>query len=249
VTPYYQDDLVTLYHGDCRDVLPVLDAAATVVVTDPPYGETNHSWDVWPKGWVATVPSSSMWCFGSTRLFLERAEEFTTAGWRMSQDVVWEKDESSGFETDRFRRVHEMALHWYRGQWSAVYHATPREPTYGPRKGVIRRNPTPSKTKGARGPAIYIDDGYRIRRSVLYATRIRYVEGQHPTEKPLSILAPLIEYAVPVDGVLLDPFAGSGSTLVAAKHSGRRSVGIEADERWAELAAQRCSQEVLGLVV
>ena len=246
MTPYYQDDLVTLYHGDCRDVLPDLTVGA--VITDPPYGETNHGWDVWPEGWVSAVRQTSMWCFGSTRMFLRHHREFTEAGWQLSQDVVWEKDESSGFETDRFRRVHELALHWYRGRWSDVRHEPTRIRTYGPSKGMVRRSPTPAKTKGARNASVYVDDGYRLPRSVIHATRIRFVEGQHPTEKPAAILLPLIEYAVVEGGVVVDPFAGSGSTLMVAKQSGRFAIGIEADERWCELAARRCSQEVLGLV-
>lgn len=247
MTPYYQDDLVAIYHGDCRDLMLEVGEPSMVVVTDPPYSETNHAWDVWPDGWVEVVPGSSMWCFGSMRLFLRRAAEFAAAGWSMSQDIVWEKDESSGFETDRFRRVHEIALHWYRGRWADVHHATPRIRTWGPSKGTIKRSPTPANTKGARGPSVYVDDGHRIQRSVIKATRVRFLPGQHPTEKPLSILTPLIEYAVPPTGTLLDPFLGSGSSLVAAKHAGRRAIGIEADEKWCELAARRLSQEVLGL--
>lgn len=245
MTPYYSDDLVTLYHGDCRDVLP--DIAVGAVVTDPPYGETNHAWDVWPVGWVAAVQQTSMWCFGSTRMFLRHGHEFDEAGWRLSQDVVWDKGESSGMETDRFRRTHEMALHWYRGPWADVHHAVPREPRIGPSKGAVRRSASVAFTKGARGASVYIDDGLRLRKSVLHADRIRYVQGQHPTEKPAAVLAPLIEYAVVPGGVVVDPFAGSGSTLLAARHSGRFAYGIEADERWCEVAASRCSQEVLGL--
>lgn len=63
----------------------------------------------------------------------------------------------------------------------------------------------------------------------------------HPTEKPLGILAPLIAYACPADGLVVDPFAGSGSTLDAARQSGRRAIGIEAREEYCEAAARRLS--------
>lgn len=75
----------------------------------------------------------------------------------------------------------------------------------------------------------------------------------HPAEKPVALLSRLIVESTasikPQVRVVLDPFAGSGSTLVAAKGYGHRAIGIEAEEKWCEVAAQRCAQEVLGLAV
>jgi site-specific DNA-methyltransferase (adenine-specific) len=71
--------------------------------------------------------------------------------------------------------------------------------------------------------------------------------GDHPCPKPLTLYRRLIEaFTTPTD-IVLDPFVGSGTTLVAAKDLGRRAIGIEIAERYCEIAAQRCSQEVLGL--
>lgn len=83
-------------------------------------------------------------------------------------------------------------------------------------------------------------------RSVMRASNLRQ-RAIAPTEKPVGILDPLIRYACPPGGLVLDLFAGSGSTLEAARGSGRRAVGIEADPAQAERAARRLSQGVLPL--
>jgi site-specific DNA-methyltransferase (adenine-specific) len=77
--------------------------------------------------------------------------------------------------------------------------------------------------------------------------RVRSIHGYaiHPTEKPVGVLDPLIRYACPPGGLVLDLFAGSGSTLDAARQSGRRAIGIEGDERYIEAAATRLSQDVI----
>lgn len=241
--PYYADESVTLYLGDCRDVLPTLTTSGEIdcAVTDPPYGETSLSWDRWPSGWPGLVAAvtSSLWCFGSMRMFLEQRDEFRA--WRFAQDVVWEKPNGSMFAVDRFKRVHEVATHWYRGPWAQVMHDVPREAYYGPAKHVPQRKEGKQRHTGVIGDSAYTDDGTRMLRSVLRVRNMHH-RAQHPTEKPTGILDPLIAYSCPPGGTVLDPFAGSGSTLDAARCSGRRAVGIEKSEAYCEVIASRLSQ-------
>lgn len=248
--PYYSDDTVQLYLGDCREILPELGLQADLLVVDPPYGETSLAWDRWPNDWptLAAAHADSMWCFGSMRMFLDHNGEFTAAGWRMSQDIIWEKHNGSGAVTDRFRRVHEHALHWYRGPWAGVHHDTPRVAATAEqvaRNGSATRT-TPPVHHGSYGPARrWTETGTRLMRSVI---PVQSMKGRavHPTEKPVQLLDPLIRYACPPGGLALDPFAGSGSTLDAARQAGRRAVGIEADERYVESAARRLQNQVLA---
>jgi site-specific DNA-methyltransferase (adenine-specific) len=242
--PYYADDSVTLWYGDMQQMLDRV-GPVDLVVADPPYGETSLAWDRWPAGWVGDIAevASSLWCFGSMRMFLTHAEEFF--GWRLSQDIVWEKANGTGFATDRFKRVHEVATHWYRGDWRDIHHDTPREEYVGASKrDRVRRDDRAPQTGGIKAQT-YEDDGTRLARSVLRANSARGTG--HPTAKPVGLLDPLIRYACPPGGTVLDPFAGSGSTAEAARLSGRKAVLIEADERYCELIARRLAQDVLPL--
>lgn len=251
--PYYEDDTTRLYLGDMRELLPALDIAPDLVVADPPYGETSLAWDRWPDGWPAVVAgfASSMWCFGSMRMFLDRRDEFTrmrdrgrfAPGWKLSQDVVWEKPNGSGFAADRFRRVHEFATHWYRGRWSDIYHDVPRVAVAHRTKPNAGRGQPPHT--GKIGSATWTDNGTRLMRSIIDAPTMWRRGAIQPTEKPVELLRPLIEYACPPGGLVLDPFAGSGSTADAARQIGRRTVLIEADEQSCAKIVGRLAQGVL----
>ena len=70
--------------------------------------------------------------------------------------------------------------------------------------------------------------------------------GTHPTEKPVPLLHTLLSVVAPPGGVVLDPFAGSGAILIAARDLGMRAIGVNSDERWCEQAARRLSQGTLG---
>lgn len=240
MVPYYDQDGITIMHGDCRTVLPDL-YGYDLVVTDPPYGQTSLDWDRWLDDWPALLYCRSLWCFGTLRMFVDHSDDFAAAGWRMSQDIVWEKHNGSGLHNDRFRRVHEQAAHFYRGDWATIRHTPPTTPDAARR--TIRHKQRPDHWGAIEGARAFAseDGGPRLMRSVLYC-RSDHGRADHPTQKPVAIVEPLISYASYPGGTVLDPFAGSGSTLIAARNLGRRAIGVEIDERFCEAAARRLSQ-------
>lgn len=235
--PYYQDPRygITVYHGDCRELLPEL--SADVAIADPPYGETPIAWDRCVSDWIQKlVAVPAVWMFGSLRSFLRMARFATMEGWKFSQEVIWEKQNGSGFSQGRFHRVHEMVALWYRGSWNSVYHDVPRIPYDGPPKAVSERGHTTHR--GRIGVKPYIDDGTRLVRSVV-AIQNEHGQAIHPTQKPVALVELLIHYSCPASGTVLDPFMGSGTTLIAAYQKKRNAIGIEKNERSCELAVRR----------
>ncbi len=242
-----------ILQGDCRELMPA-EGPFDMIVADPPYGDTSLSWDLWPDGWVETAagalkPAGSLWCFGSMRMFLDRAAEFRAAGLRYAQDVVWEKHNGSSFHADRFKRVHEHAIQFYRNDvsWKNVFNDTQTTPDATARR-VRRRTSSPAhmgKIKAA--PYQSEDGGPRIMRSVIY---MRSMHGRaiHPTEKPAALLEILIRTSCPRGGVVGDWFAGSGAAGEACQMTGRNYVGCELNPEMAEMAESRLASFLFGSV-
>ena len=242
--PYYQDASVTLYLGDFREIIPER-FTADLIVTDPPYGETSLDWDRWPDDWPTDVAghARSMWCFGSMRMFLDRRDDF--GAWRLSQDIVWEKHAGTSFAADRFKRIHEHALHWYRGDWCDIHHETPRTARVGPKVAHTVRSPREVAWHGKVDRSQWTDDGMRLMPSIIHNRTMHRRGAINETEKPVPLLEPLIQYGCKPGGLVLDVFAGSGSTLIAARNLGRNAVGYEIREEQCERTARRLSQGVL----
>jgi DNA modification methylase len=199
-TPYYQDDLVTLYHGDCREITEWL--AADVLVTDPPYGLGDILSGGWAKRWGLHEAHGLSWDREAPDIVASLPERFAASiiwggnyfplpparGW-----LVWDKIVRS------FSSGHcELA-------WTTI-----DQPV----------------------------------RAYNFSHGALATEGKmHPTQKPLDVMTWCIGFCPP--GTVADPFAGSGSTLVAAKRLGRKAIGVELEERYCEIAAKRLAQGVL----
>jgi len=238
---------IQILTGDCRDVLKAMpDASFDCILTDPPYGETSLEWDRWVDGWPSLVrrllkPTGSMWVFGSFRMFWDHRSEFD--GWRFAQDVVWEKHNGTNMFADRFRRVHELPIHLYRDDapWDGVYKAP--QYTNDATARTVRRKKRPEQW-GEIGEGAFRseDGGPRLMRSVIYA-RSEHGRADHPTQKPIGIVEPLLLYSCPPGGRVLDCFAGSGTTGVVAQRHGINAVLVEGRADYAEVIRARLADD------
>ena len=208
---YYEDDSVTIYHGDCKELLP--DLVFDVVVTDPPYGinyeqtiKTTTEWELvtgdetsdLARWLIAEVHPKPMLIFGINHF----ADCLPVAGRWICWDkrVVESADKMIGspFELAWINNKQDKSGYMIRLQHGGIVNA----------------------------------DKHNEKR-------------QHPTQKPVKLMRRCIEYMP--EGVILDPFMGSGSTLRAAKDLGRKAIGIEIDEKYCEVAVKKLAQEVLPI--
>lgn len=230
---------VRIITGDSREVLPE-HGPFDCIIADPPYGDTSLDWDKIVAGWEKVAlaslrPTGSMWVFGSLRYFMTTG---IPTGWKLAQDVVWEKHNGSSMANDRFKRVHEHAVHLYRdgSPWAEVYNDVQTTPDAVARRVIRRQRPRHWGDIGA-GAHETTTGGDRLMRSVIPMRSPR--SGLHRTEKPASLLEILIRTSCPAGGLVGDFFAGSGAAGEACLMSGRRYVGAEIDPVMAEKASGR----------
>lgn len=237
---------MTLLVGDCRRLMPAA-GPFDLILADPPYAATALAWDRQVEGWLdlasaALKPSGSIWIFGSLRSFLRIGPAFRAAGLRLAQEIVWHKQNGSGFHADRFRRVHELVAQYYRRdqRWRTVYNQV--QTTHDAVARSVLRTRRPAHT-GAIGPSHYVTraGGPRLMRSVL-AIRNCHRRAIHPTQKPVGLLEILVRTSCPPDGLVGDWFAGSGAVGVACRNAQRRYVGCEIDPAIAARAAERLAR-------
>lgn len=246
---------VTL-HGDCYELLSSLpDESIDMVLTDPPYKELSCDWDVHAKHDLPQLFNElkrivrrrgAMVFFASMRF---AAQLLQAAGDLYRYDLVWEKSCITNVPNVNHQpgRVHEHILVFSRAGASPgakdpmwYYPVLAEGPAYYKDRRTAHNfsgwsafKRTPTDNPGVRQP-----------RSVIFCRR----EGKHyhPTQKPVALLEWLIKaYTLPGQ-VVLDPFMGGGSTLVAALNQGRLSVGIEKDPEFYQVACERLLHTTTG---
>lgn len=206
--PFYRDDCATIYHGDCRELLPRMPIGA-IYLTDQPYG----------TGWVR----------GGGR----KAGEFDAAHTRPKWDVwdlAW---------LDCLRGPRRVAAFAPIGRCEELCNAMPQPAVLYYRKSNVRPG-------GAdREPIVVSPPPPRT----IQWRKLAYNGDAplHPCQKPIDVMTWLVESLSDPGDTIIDPFMGSGTTLLAAKLCGRRAIGIEMDRDYCATAAERLTQAVLSL--
>lgn len=229
--PYFENDLVTLYHGDSLDILPTLrPSSVQAVVTDPPYvigAVSAGNMAAKSGGWGDMMNSAlwfSTWYRQVDRLLHSSGSFWTFCNWR-SLPVVMRA------AIDATLPVTSVMV-WDK-EWIGPGGPQGLRPSYE----MVALLAQPNFTVKDRG----VPDVWRHKVG-------SYKEHGHPAEKPEGLVRKIITTCQLEPGSLvLDPFLGSGTTAIAAQTLGMRFVGIEAEERYCEVAASRLSQEVLAL--
>lgn len=214
MSAYYQDQFVTLYHGDSRDHTEWL--TADVLLTDPPYGVAYNS------GFASDTMARSIQGDADTSI-----RDWALEAWGTKPALVF-------------------------GSWKPPRPASTHTRLIWDTKGALGMGDLSVPWKPSDQEIYVIGKGFKGNRdsNVLSCAPVQSMAKNgrlHPHQKPIALLERLLDKCPP--GVVADPFAGSGSTLVAASNMGRMAIGVEVEERYCEMLAGRLAQGALDFEV
>ncbi len=222
VTPYYESKCVTIYHGDCRQILPRLGVHG-LVVTDPPYNVGYHyegySDNLSPEEYQEMLRAvCPLPC-----VLIHYAEDLCALSWTLEK--IPEKIVAWVYPSNTVRQWRGIA--W----WGCKPDFTKERQDY--------RNPTDKRISEriANGERARLYDWWEMNQ----VKNVAEGKSEHPCQIPTAIMRRILK--ITDCSLVIDPFAGSGTTLLAAKQLGIPSIGIELNAKYCRIAAQRCAAE------
>lgn len=223
---------VDVWHGDCRDILPIIERADHLI-SDPPYSKHTHSNARGNRGEAGIVERD----FGfehlkpSLRRFVAQWACERAIGWI----AVFTDRESSWLwrlSIEAAGGSYRRTIPWVR--WSAPQFNGQAPPSSA--EDIVFSKPRRRERKWING-ARQLYDTPCLR---------RHNKEGHTTEKPVSLMMEILGDCTLPGDLIVDPFCGSGTTLISAMRMGRRAIGIEADRENAKLCAERVAAEASG---
>lgn len=218
--PYYADDHVTLHHGDAAEVLGNLPAeSVNTVLTDPPFFMPAQQYagrsGAWHRTWSDTSILSTWWGVVTERM----------------TRLVQSDGHLLAFCDDASYPVFYPAIYTRWPNIAALVWDKQR-----PGMGTAWRMSSELIIAARKSSAHWSGGALG---TVFRCPSVHHTERLHPVDKPVRLLQDLLRPTTPPNGVVLDPFAGGGSTLVAARNLGHRAIGVEMEERYCEVIAKR----------
>lgn len=221
--PYYEEDGITIYHGDCREILPLM--LADALVTDPPYGVNlgKHAAAKETRGWLAN---------GAYESYDDTPENFHSVVIPAIAAALTVVTRGLVFTTGTGLRE----LPAYNALGCVYLPAGMGRTCWGFQNLAVCAlyGTAPELHKGARPTGL--------------SSTAAADDVDHPCPKPYEWMTWAVQLASRQGETVLDPFCGSGTTLQAAKNLGRNAIGIEIEERYCEIAANRLRQRVLDFI-
>lgn len=253
--PYYEADGITIYHGEACAVLATLpEASCDVLLTDPPYSSggmfrSDRMADPSQKyrGWSQNAdgsrrpPTNEYGTFGGDSRD-QRSFMLWVAAWSFAA-LRATRSGGVGFVFSDWRQVPAATDALQVGGWTWRGLNVWDKGVGRPMKGRFR-NHLEFVAWGTNGPVDGSDD---YPSALIQIPTVGHGEREHVTQKPVDLLQHLLRVVPGERLTVLDPFLGSGSTLVAARNLGHKCIGVEVEERYCEIAANRLAQGVLDL--
>jgi len=234
VKPYYQDSHCTIYHGDCREILPQLEPV-DLVLTDPPYDFESKGGGFYGN-WHGAGHEA--------RTYINNLDSLKCCSFD-PEDVLKMLPAQYGYFCCNKSLVSKYINFAENNNLLFDIHV------------LHKSNPIPAKNSHFLHDIEYIvmvrpsgsffnPNSSHSNYSKVYSSSCRS-DNYHPAQKPIGLMKKYIEVSCPISGTVLDPFMGSGTTLRAAKDLERKAIGIEIEEKYCEIAVERLRQEVLAL--